>query len=351
MEKDYYKILDLSRSASADEIKRRFRELAHKYHPDKPGGDAEKFKEINEAYQVLNNAERRKQYDQYGTTFDNFGGFNQQNPFSGSGNFGGQRVNINMDDLGDIFGDLFGMGSRTRTKTHTRGGDIEMNLGLTFKESIQGVEKKIEIYKNAKCEACQGSGAEPGTKITTCSECNGAGSVRRVQNTMFGSFATNTTCPRCRGEGNQPDELCKKCKGAGILKKSVSLKINVPAGISDGEILRVTGGGEAGEKGGVPGDLYLHINVGVDRRFERDGNNIITRTPLDFKTATLGGHKEVETLDGKMRVKIPAGTASGQLFRLKGYGVAGRGDMLVEMYITVPKKISKKQKKILEDWE
>lgn len=351
MSKDYYKILGVDKSASPEEVKRAFRALAHKHHPDKQGGDEAKFKELNEAYQVLGNAERRKQYDQYGTTFDNFGGFNQQNPFSGFGNFGGQRVNINMDDLGDIFGDLFGMGGRTRTKTRARGGDIEMNLNLTFKESILGAEKVLELYKNATCEVCNGSGAEPGVKINTCTECNGEGAVRRVQNTMFGQFQTRSTCPRCKGEGNIPERYCKQCNGDGIRKKSTTLKVNVPAGISDSEILRVTGAGEAGVKGNASGDLYLHIGVDSDARFSREGNHIITRVPLDFKTATLGGHIDVDTLEKRMRVKVPAGTPSGQLFRLKGQGVRDRGDMLVEVFVTVPKKLSRQQKKILEEWE
>ncbi|MBU1180175.1 molecular chaperone DnaJ [Patescibacteria group bacterium] len=351
MSKDYYKILGLSRSASQEDVKRRFRELAHKHHPDKQGGDEAKFKELNEAYQVLGNAERRKQYDQYGTTFDNFGGFSGQNPFSGFGNFGGQRVNINMEDLGDIFGDLFGMGGRTRTKTRTRASDIEMNLNLNFKESIKGAEKVLELYKNAQCEVCNGTGAEPGAKINTCAECSGNGQVNRVQNTMFGSFQMKSTCPRCRGEGSMPERYCKQCSGSGIRKKSVNLKINVPAGINDGEILRISGAGEGAARGGVSGDLYLNISVENDARFTREGNHILTRAPLDFKTAALGGYIEVDTLDNKMRIKIPAGTESGQLFRLKGLGVAGRGDLLVETYITVPKKLSRQQKKMLEEWE
>lgn len=349
--KDYYKILDLSKNASQDEIKRRFRELAHKHHPDKNGGDAEKFKEINEAYQVLGNAERKKQYDQYGTTFDNFQGFGGGNPFGGFGNFGGQRVNINMEDLGDIFGDFFGMGgARTATKTRTRGRDIEMNLNISFKEAIQGAEKEIEIYKSAKCDVCSGSGAEPGAKINTCRECEGKGRVRRVQNTILGSIATSVSCSRCRGEGTIVERECKQCSGTGVRKKSVNLNVGVPVGINDGEILRVSGAGEAGERGASSGDLYLHIFVKHDIRFKRQGDNLITRASLGFKTAVLGGHIEVETLDGAMRIKIPAGTQSGQIFRLRGKGVKDRGDLLVEVYITVPKKLSRKQKKILEEW-
>lgn len=363
MSKDYYKILGLSRSASSEEIKHSFRELAHKHHPDK-GGDAEKFKELNEAYQVLGNPEKRKQYDQYGTTFDNMGagGFGGQNPFSGFGGFGGgQGFNINMDDLGDIMGDFFGMGGRrgARTKTKARGADIEMNLNLSFKDSIFGGEKILELYKNAKCDICNGTGAEPGAKINTCTQCNGAGKITRMQNTVFGNFQTSSVCPRCGGEGSSPDKFCKQCSGTGIRKKSVTLKVNIPAGIEDGAILRVSGGGE-GARGGS-GDLYLHINVASDKKFTREGDNILARAPLDFKTAALGGYINVETLDGEMRVKIPEGTESGQIFRLRGkgvpssknfgLGVAGNGDLLVEVYIIVPKKLSRKQKKMLEEWE
>lgn len=353
MSKDYYKILNLSKDASQDDVKRSFRELAHKHHPDK-GGDAEKFKELNEAYQVLGNAEKRKQYDQYGTTFDNMSAGGGGNPFAGGfGGFGqgGQGFDINMDDLGDIMGDFFGGARRggARAKTKARGGDIEMNLNLSFKDSIFGGEKILELYKNAKCEVCQGTGAEPGSKINTCEQCKGAGKITRTQNTVFGNFQTSGVCPRCGGEGSSAEKLCKQCNGAGVRKRSITLKVNIPAGIEDGAILRVSGGGE-GARGGS-GDLYLHINVAGDKKFTREGDNIITRAPLDFKTAALGGYINIETLDGEMRLKIPEGTESGQVFRLRGKGVLGSGDMLVEVYITVPKKLSKKQKKVLEEWE
>lgn len=345
MSKDYYKILGLSKNASADDVKRAFRELAHKYHPDK-GGDAEKFKEINEAYQALGNPEKRRQYDQFGSAFDNMGA----GGFNGAGGPFGGGFNINMDDLGDIFGDFFGGGGSRRTARKKRGGDIEMNLNINFKESILGVEKIIELYKTAKCDTCNGTGAEPGAKINTCSECGGVGKINRTQNTIFGNFQTSSICPRCAGDGRVPEKFCNDCRGAGAKKKSVSLKINIPAGINDGEILRITGAGEAGAKGGAPGDLYLHINVAEDRHFSREGDNILIKAPLDFKTAALGGEIIVKTLNGEMRLKIPEGTESGQIFRLRGQGVPGRGDMLVEIYITVPKKLSKKQKKILEEW-
>ncbi len=351
MAKDYYKILGLSKGASQDDVKRSFRELAHKHHPDK-GGDAEKFKELNEAYQVLGNAEKRQQYDRYGTTFDPRAGSGYNGaggPFGGFGNMGG--FNINMDDLGDIMGDFFGGGGGrrgARAKTKARGADIEMNLNLSFKDSIFGGEKILELYKNAKCEICQGTGAEPGSKINTCTQCNGAGKITRTQNTVFGNFQTSGVCPRCGGEGSSAEKLCKQCNGAGVRKRSVTLKVNIPAGIEDGAILRVSGGGE-GARGGA-GDLYLHINVASDKKFTREGDNIITKAPLDFKTAALGGYINVETLDGEMRLKIPEGTESGQVFRLRGKGVLGSGDMLVEVYIAVPKKLSKKQKKMLEEW-
>ena len=356
MSKDYYKILGISKNSSPDDVKRSFRELAHKHHPDK-GGDAEKFKELNEAYQVLGNPEKRKQYDQYGTTFDNMGagagGFGAGGPFGGFGGFNGGGINIDMEDLGDMFGDFFGGGRRggARAKRNSRGADIEMNLNLSFKDSIFGGEKIIELYKNSKCDVCGGAGAEPGAKINTCSECGGAGKIKRAQNTVFGTFQTSSICPRCAGEGKTPERFCRECSGTGIRKKSVSLKINIPAGAGDGEILRVGGAGESAAKGGVAGDLFLHINVSQDKRFTREGDNIAARAALDFKTAALGGYINVETLDGEMRIKIPEGTDSGQIFRLRGKGVGGRGDMLVEVYISAPKKLSKKQKKILEEWE
>lgn len=355
MSKDYYKILGLSRGASQEDVKRAFRELAHKYHPDK-GGDAEKFKEINEAYQALGNPEKRRQYDQFGATFDGAGGFGGAGgPFGGFGGpsagpgFGG--FNINMDDLGDIFGDFFGGGGSRRTARKKQGADIEMNLNINFKESILGAEKIIELYKTAKCDTCNGAGAESGAKINTCPECGGVGKTIRTQNTVFGNFQTSSICPRCAGEGRIPEKFCKDCRGTGIKKKSVSMKINIPAGINDGEILRVSGAGEAGGRGGSSGDLYLHIGVLGDNRFSREGDNLLVKAPLDFKIAALGGEIIVETLDGKTKIKIPEGTESGQIFRLRGKGVAGRGDMLAEVYVIVPKKLSKKQKKILEEWE
>lgn len=355
MSKDYYKILGLSRNASQEDVKRAFRELAHKHHPDKTNGDAEKFKEANEAYQVLGNPEKRKQYDQFGTTFDpsTGSGFGGQNPFSGFGGFGNGGVNINMEDLGDIFGDFFGMGGgrRSGTKTKTRGADIEMNLNVSFKESVFGTEKVLDLYRTAKCEVCNGTGAEPGVKINTCPECGGAGKIKKVQSMIFGNYQTVVVCPRCHGEGKIPEKFCKQCSGTGVRKKSSSIKVKIPAGINDEEILRVSGGGEAASFGGVNGDLYIHINIKEDDRFTREGENIVTRVPLDFKTAALGGELEIATLEGKMRMDIPAGTASGQIFRIRCKGVAGHGDLLVEVYISVPKKLSKKQKKILEEWE
>jgi molecular chaperone DnaJ len=358
MSKDYYKILGIGKSASQDDVKRAFRELAHKHHPDKAGGDAEKFKEINEAYQVIGNAEKRKQYDQFGTTFDNagFGGGGAGGPFGGFGGFsqGAGGFNINMEDLdlGDVFGNMFGMGGGGRKTTRkNRGKDIEMTLTISFKESVLGAEKVIELYKNSKCDTCNGTGAEPGSRINICKECEGTGKVSRVQQTMLGAFKTVTPCTACSGEGKTPEKFCKDCRGTGAKKKSVNLKINVPAGINDGEILRIMGSGEAGGRGNASGDLYLHVAVSADKRFERSGDNILVKAPLDFKTAVLGGDMEVETLDGKMKIKIPEGTESGQVFRLRGKGVAGRGDMLVETFITVPQKLSKKQRKILEEWE
>ncbi|MFA5133941.1 MAG: molecular chaperone DnaJ [Patescibacteria group bacterium] len=355
MSKDYYKILGIDKSASSDEVKRAFRELAHKYHPDKANGDAEKFKEINEAYQVLGNSEKRKQYDQFGTTFSGAGsGFGGGgNPFEGFGGFNG--AGINMEDLGDIFGDFFGMGRgsgarRTRTKQKTRGADIEMNLSIDFKESVLGAEKIIELYKNASCDHCGGAGAEPGSKINVCQECGGSGQVKKMQNMIFGSFQTVVTCPRCGGSGKIPEKLCRECGGAGVRKKSVSLKVNIPAGMEEGELLRVSGAGEAAPQG-ANGDLYIHINIKKHEKFSRQGENIIMRAPVDFKTAALGGYINIETLEGEMKIKIPEGTESGQIFRLRGKGVARRGDLLVEVYITVPKKLSKKQKKILDEWE
>jgi len=371
MGKDYYNILGVSKSATKDEIKKAFREKAHLYHPDKPGGDEKKFKEINEAYQVLGNDEKRQQYDQFGATFDQQGGFGggmswddfmraarQGGPASqGGGTY--SNVNFDMGDLGDILGDLFGNGfgfggTTRRRKTTTRGRDIEVDLNLEFKEAVFGAEKTIELYKLATCDHCQGNGAEPGTKISSCSTCKGQGNVRTVQRTILGNIQTVRDCPECGGEGKKPEKVCTKCGGQGRIKQKADLSIKIPAGIDNGMSLKMTGAGEAGIKGSKAGDLYIHIHVKTDHYFKRENNNILTTIEIPFSTASLGGKIPVKTIDGEVDLKITAGTQSGKVFILRGKGVPhfqhyGRGDHLVTINVKTPEHLSKKQKELLEE--
>jgi len=371
MSKDYYNILGVSKSANKDEIKKAFRAKAHLYHPDKPGGDEKKFKEINEAYQVLGNDEKRGQYDQFGATFDQQGGFGggmgwedfmraarQGGPASqGGGTY--SNVNFDMGDLGDILGDLFGGGfgfgsTSRRRKTTTAGRDIEVDLNLDFKEAVFGAEKIIELYKLTTCDKCHGNGAEPGTKIITCKTCAGQGHVRTVQRTILGQIQTVRDCPDCQGEGKSHEKNCTKCSGQGRVKEKKQLTVKIPAGIDNGLSLKMAGEGEAGVKGGKAGDLYIHVYVRSDSYFKRENDNILTFIEIPFTTASLGGKITVKTIDGEVELKIPAGTQSGKVFILRGKGVPhfqhyGKGDQLVEIIVKTPENLNKKQKELLEE--
>ena len=365
MPKDYYNILGVSKSASKDEIKKAFREKAHLFHPDKPGGDEKKFKEINEAYQVLGNDEKRSQYDQYGATFDQQGGFGQGmgwEDFMRAARQGGgtySNANVDMGDLGDILGDLFGGGfgfggNTRRRKTSTRGRDIEVDLNLDFKEAVFGADKTIELYKLTTCEHCQGNGAEPGTKISECQACQGQGNVRTVQRTILGNIQTVRDCPDCAGEGKKPDKACTKCGGQGRIKQKVDLNVKIPAGIDNGMSLKMAGAGEAGIKGAKAGDLYIRVRVKPDPYFKREENNILTAIEIPISMASLGGKISIKTIDGEVELKIPAGTQSGKVFILRGKGVPhfqhyGKGDQLVTINVKTPEHLSKKQKELLEE--
>ncbi len=360
MSKDYYDILGVARGASDAEIKAAYRKLAHKYHPDKQGGDEAKFKELNEAYQTLSKPEKRAQYDQFGRTFDGSQGFNWQDFAQQAGANGGYRTNVNFEDmgfgdLGDIFGDMFGMGRRTRTRGRSnRGNDIEVELQVDFNEAVFGATKPLKLYKTVTCPHCSGNGAEPGTKIETCSTCGGNGQVERVQNTILGQMRTVGACPDCKGEGKKYSQNCKKCKGQGAVKDHDEMQVRIPAGISDGQSIRLAGRGEAGLKGSPAGDLYIRIRVKEDKDFEREGNDIVSTIEIPFSVATLGGKVPVNTVDGEVILKIPSGTPSGKVFRIRDKGVPylktrGRGDHLVTVKVRVPSKPSKKIKKLLEE--
>lgn len=351
MSKDYYNILGVPKSAGAEEIKSAFRKKAHEYHPDK-GGDAEKFKEINEAYQILGNEKKRQQYDQFGSSFQN----GQAGPgFSG---FEGFRADgINFEDLGDIFGgfgDIFGFGGPRQSRRNTRGRDLELSISLDFLEAAFGLEKEVSFSKINTCKHCQGSGAEPGAKIDTCSTCGGTGRVSRIQRTILGNVQTHAHCSHCDGEGKIPSKKCSRCHGSGQIKEEARIKVKIPAGINNGESIRLSGQGEAGLKGAPAGDLYLHIKVSPHRKFRREGYDIKTEETISFSQAALGAKIDVETISGPLKLKIPEGTQSGTVFKLKDKGVSklhgrGQGDHYVRVSIKTPTGLSKKQKQLLEE--
>ncbi len=360
MAKDYYSILGVEKTATKDELKKAFYKLAHQYHPDKKGGDAEKFKEINEAYQVLGDEEKRKQYDQFGTTFDGASGagFNWQD-FAQGGGFNAGGFNINFDNVNfgfeDVFSSMFGggFGPEQQSKRNRKGRDLEIELDIDFSEAAFGVDRDISLNRLSECSKCHGTGAEPGSTMHTCDHCGGKGRTEHVRNTILGGMRTVSECHTCHGTGKLYDKKCNECDGKGTEKKKSTIKISVPAGIDNGETLRLSGQGEAGAHGAPAGDLYVHIRVNPDKHFKRDGYDVVSEELIHFSIAVLGGKKEIQTLDGKVDLKIPAGTASGQVFVLKGKGIhhlrrGGRGNHLVRVVIETPQKLSKEQKVLME---
>ncbi|MEK7496609.1 MAG: molecular chaperone DnaJ [Patescibacteria group bacterium] len=356
MSKDYYSLLGVSKSASPDEIKKAFRKLAHQHHPDKKGGNEAKFKEINEAYQTLSDTDKRKQYDQFGSDYQNMGGggggFNWQN----AGGFNSGGFNVDMNDLDDIFGDLFGMGGSSHGRRKTgpkRGSDLEFTTAIDFKESVFGVEKNLRFEKLIKCSHCAGAGSEPGSKIETCKTCNGRGEVEQIQRTIMGNMRSIRVCHDCGGEGKRIDKLCTKCKGRGSEHGIKELNVKIPAGIDDGQAIKLNGEGEPGARGGVAGDLLLNIEVRPDKKFKRRGFNLLMDQEISLPLATLGGSVKIHTLDGDVLLKIPAGTESGQTFKLSAKGVpylrgGDRGDLLVSIQVKTPHKLSKKQREAIK---
>jgi len=354
MSKDYYKILGVSKSASEEEIKKAFRKKAHEYHPDKKTGDEAKFKEINEAYQVLSNKEKRTQYDQFGSDFVNNAGARGAGGFEGF-NQGG--FNINMDDLGDMFGDIgdmfFGGRSNRSSNSRSQGSDMQLELSISFSEAVFGVEKEISFRKKVKCDHCNGNGAEPGTKIETCSTCKGTGRINRVQRTILGNMQVQTVCNNCQGEGKTYNKKCVKCGGNGLLMDTVNLKVKIPAGIDNSEVIRLSGYGEAGLKGAPNGDLFLKIRVEKDVRFTRDGYDVYSEAKINFVQASLGDKINIETVEGEVKLKIPEGTQSGTVFKIKGKGITklrgyGKGDHFVKVIVLTPVNLNREQRNLLK---
>lgn len=350
MAKDYYAILGLDKNANEEEIKKAFRKLALQYHPDRNPGDKaaeEKFKEMNEAYQVLSDSDKRTQYDQFGTAdFNGQGGFD----FGGFQDLGG---------FGDIFETIFGGGfggfSNSRSNGPQRGADLQYTLNLTFEEAAFGVAKEIEISRNEECKKCNGTGAKPGTRPIPCDKCGGAGQIKIQRRTGFGNFVTVTTCDKCGGKGDIIKETCIECHGSGKVRRRRKITIKVPAGVDTGNTIPLRGEGEPGAKGGDHGDLYININVLSHKLFKRDGIDVICEIPISFQQATLGAEIDVPTIDGLMKYAIPEGTQGGTIFKIKGKGIPrirgyGRGDEIIRVIVEVPKKLNEKQKEMLRQF-
>ncbi len=351
-QKDYYQILGLQKEASKDEVKKAFRKLAAQYHPDKKTGDEAKFKEISEAYAVLGDEKKKAEYDTYGHAFNGagggggqqggFGGFNWSD-FQQAGN--GQGFEF---DFGDIFGDVFGGGGRQKT---ARGRDISIDIELAFKDSVFGTTRKVLLTKNNTCSECSGSGAKTGTEMTSCTTCNGNGRIRETRQSVMGSFQTVRECNECNGTGKVPKEKCGHCAGAGVRRTEEEIEIKIPAGIQNGEMIRMTGRGEA-VQGGTPGDLYVKIHVKKHDTITRDGATLYTNLHIKLSDALLGNTYQVETLDGDVAIKIPAGVKHGELLRIKNKGVQqgnSRGDFMVKIAIDIPQKLSRQAKKLIEE--
>jgi molecular chaperone DnaJ len=344
--RDYYEILGVSREATDDDIKRAFRKLAKQYHPDanpEDGGASDKFKEIGEAYQVLSDPEKRQMYDRFGHNAP-FNGGAASGDYSGFGGFA------------DIMEEFFGFGSRNAARRGPQpGSHLKYNLTLSFEEAVFGVEKELEIPRLETCPNCQGSGSEPGTTPVRCPQCHGSGEIRRVQQSIFGSFVNVGTCPRCEGEGEVISTPCSHCRGQKRVQTTRKIKVSIPPGVDDGMQIRLTGEGEAGVHGGPAGNLYVVTNIKKHPLFRRDGTNLLLDLPIDMVDAALGGDIAVPTLEGEAKLTIPPGTQHGKTFRIKEQGVPqlrrnGRGDLVVTVAVTVPANLNEKQKALLREF-
>lgn len=355
--RDYYEVLGVSKDASADEIKKAFRKAAVQHHPDKEGGDETKFKEINEAYEVLKDQQKRQRYDQFGHAGVGgaSGGGGGGNPFEGFGGFGGQNINFDFGDggLGDIFGQFFG-GGQQQSRGPRRGRDVETSITLSFEQAVFGVEQELDLNIDVECKHCHGTTVEPGYDMKTCPTCKGSGQKIQVVNTIFGQIQQATTCPTCKGSGKVPEKLCTVCHGKGTQRSHESLTVKIPAGIDDGSTIRLRERGEA-IGGGGRGDLYVHIRVKAHKQFTREGDIILSEQHVSMIDAALGTEIDVETVDGQIRMKVPAGTQSGTDFKLSNHGIPhlrseSRGPHIVTIIVDTPTKLTKKQKDLLQDF-
>ena len=355
--RDYYEVLGVQKGASEEEIKKAYKKMARKYHPDLNPGDKdaeEKFKEVNEAYEVLSDSEKKARYDQFGFAGvdPNFG--------AGAGGWGGGAGGAGFDfgDLGDIFGSFFGGGfgggqARRNPNAPPRGESIRMNLTISFEEAAFGCEKELELDRYESCETCRGSGAAPGTSPETCPDCGGSGVVQTRRQTPMGVFASTAPCSRCGGRGKIIKEPCKDCRGSGMVRRRRKIQASVPAGIDNGQTISIRGQGHAGKNGGPAGDLLVTITVRPHELFRREGTSVLCEAPITFPQAVLGAELEIPTIDGKVKYDIPEGTQSGTTFRLKGKGIPalngrGRGDQYVTVYIETPRNLNREQKEALK---
>ncbi|MCF7816029.1 MAG: molecular chaperone DnaJ [Candidatus Pacebacteria bacterium] len=348
--KNYYEILGIQKTASKDEVKKAFRKLASKYHPDKKTGDEAKFKEISEAYSTLSDDKKRAEYDTYGRSYAGGGAQNAQ--WGGfQGGFQGGGAEFDLNDIFENFGDIFGGGGHGGGGRSMRGNDISVDIELGFKDAIFGTKRSLKLTKNNTCSTCTGTGAKPNTETTTCSTCNGNGKVRETRQSILGQFATVRECSVCMGTGKIPKEKCTDCGGVGIKRSEDTVDIAIPAGIEPGEMIRMTGRGE-GIRGGTPGDLYIKIHVQRHPTIHRSGDNLESTLRVKLSDALLGGTYGVETLDGVIDIKIPEGVKHGEVLRIKGKGVpsrSSRGDFHVKISIDIPQKLSRTAKKLIEE--
>ncbi|HEX3082773.1 MAG TPA: molecular chaperone DnaJ [Candidatus Saccharimonadia bacterium] len=355
--RDYYEILGVTKSASAEEIKRAYRKLAMEHHPDKHGGDDAKFKEIGEAYETLKDEKKRSAYDQFGHAgAQGFGGGG--NPFGGGGGaqgFGGFDFNGAGFDFSDILNQFMGGAGGGAGRGPARGRDLQVDITIDFEEAVFGTEKEVSLSLDDTCSHCKGNGAEPGSKLKTCSTCKGRGQVTHVQQTILGAIQQTGVCPTCSGRGEVPEKPCTVCHGSGIQRRQRQLTVKIPAGVDNGATMRLGGQGAAPKGGGTKGDLYVEIRVRPDRRFVRHGRDILSEATISMVEAALGTEVAVETVDGKVTLKIPSGTQSGKVFKLSGRGVpvvgrSNRGDHLVTVTVEIPTKLSGKQRQLLEQF-
>ena len=350
--RDYYEVLGVSKGASEEEIKKAYRQAAKKYHPDLNPGDKEAevhFKEVNEAYEVLSDPQKKARYDQFGHA--------GVDPNFGAGGYGGAGFDGEDFDLGDIFSSFFGGGGRRQNpNAPRRGSDVGASVVISFEESARGCKKQVNVQLVTTCDECGGSGAAKGTSSRTCAQCGGSGQVRTQQRTPFGVVQTQSVCPSCHGRGKTIDTPCRKCSGSGQVRKPATIGINIPAGIDDGQVISIRGKGNAGQNGGPAGDLQVQVSVRPHPLFERQGYDILCDLPLTYAQVALGAEVSVPTLDGKVPYTIKEGTQPGETFRLKGKGFPyingrGRGDLLVHVTVEVPRNLNSEQKKLLKSFE